>query len=265
MPRVTNSPIGVFDSGLGGLSVLRAIRTLLPDEDLIYVADSGNAPYGDRESAFIEERSVAITEFLVQSGVKAVVVACNTATVVAVHQLRERFALPIVALEPAIKPAVALTRSGVVGVLATPRTLASPSVARLCDRHGQGARIILQPCPGLVEQVECGDIDSAQTDALLRCFIDPLLAAGADTLVLGCTHYPFLQPAIRRIVGPGVAILESSDAVARELHRRLGDLQQLRSAANAATLTFFSTGPLDTAARLMSSLWGSRVDVRSLP
>ncbi len=264
MPLSLTSPIGVFDSGLGGLSVLRAIRASLPAEDLVYVADSGNAPYGDRDARFIADRAVAVTQFLVARGVKAVVVACNTATVIAVHRLRECFALPIVALEPAIKPAVACTRSGVVGVLATPRTLASPSVARLCERHGHGVKIILQPCPGLVEQVERGELASEATLALLRRYLDPLMAAGADTLVLGCTHYPFLEPAIRAIVGPGPAILESSAAVARELRRRLVGLSLLRPEVQTGTDSFFSTGSLDAAAGLISSLWGSPVGVQVL-
>ena len=181
-------PIGVFDSGVGGLSVLREIRRELPHEDLLYVADCGHAPYGDKPLAAIESRAVAITEFLLAQGAKTVVVACNTATGAAARVLRSRYPVPIVAMEPAVKPAVERTRSGVVGVLATRQTLASQTFAALLDRIDHCTRILPQPCPGLVERVESGDLDGAPTRTLLTGFLQPLLARGADTLVLGCTH-----------------------------------------------------------------------------
>jgi len=163
VPPAADAPIGVFDSGVGGLSVLRAIRAALPAEDLLYVADTGAAPYGDRSKEFIEHRTEAIVGFLVRERVKAVVVACNTATAVAIPGLRSRFGAAIVAIEPAVKPAVRITRSGVIGVLATGQTLASESFSRLTDKYGKGVKILLQPCPGLVEQVEKADLDSRQT------------------------------------------------------------------------------------------------------
>jgi glutamate racemase len=144
----------VFDSGVGGLSVLREIRNALPHEDLLYVADSGAAPYGDRPSQFIKDRAQAIVEFLVAEGVKAIVVACNTATAVAVQTLRSRFTIAIVAIEPAVKPAAEITRSGVIGILATRQTLASESFSRLVEKYGKGVRILLQSCPGFMEQVD---------------------------------------------------------------------------------------------------------------
>src|SRR5688500_11507937 len=152
--RVNERPIGVFDSGVGGLSVLRAVRAELPHEDLVYVADSGYAPYGDRPLQHVEDRAVAVVEFLVTRGVKAVVVACNTATGAAVHVIRARFSLPVVAIEPAVKPAAATTRSGVIGVLATTNTLSSQKFMDLVDRHGAGVQVLVQPCPGLAEQIE---------------------------------------------------------------------------------------------------------------
>src|SRR3989338_3866122 len=220
-PKMTAAnPIGVFDSGVGGLSVLREIRRELPGEDLLYVADSGYAPYGNKPAPLIEARSIAITEFLVSQRAKAIVVACNTATGAAIEMLRTRFPLPIVAMEPAVKPAAANTKSGVIGVLATRNTPASENFERLHARFGAEVEILVQACPGLVEQVEAGDLSSDQTRALIEQYILPLLERQAHTPVLGCTHYPFLAPLIREIA-PSVAIIDPSAAIARELRRRL--------------------------------------------
>ena len=258
--------IGVFDSGVGGLSVLREIRLQLPEESLLYVADSGHAPYGDRPPAYIEARATAIVEFLLDAGARAIVIACNTATVIAARSLRSWCPVPIVAMEPAIKPAVALSRSGVVGVLATRRTLESPSVARLCELHGQRARILLQPCPGLVEQVERGELETGATRRLLETYLHPLLSAGADTLVLGCTHYPFLVPLIRELAGPQVSIVDPSAAVARELRRRLGPgAGPSAEAARHGRERFFTSGPLPGSRAVMTALWGSDVGLEPLP
>ncbi|MFZ5756888.1 MAG: glutamate racemase [Pseudomonadota bacterium] len=257
-----SAPVGVFDSGVGGLSVLREIRRALPGENLIYVADSGHAPYGDQPSEFIEGRASAVVRFLLDAGAKAITIACNTATVVAVEKLRAWSPVPIVAIEPAIKPAAAATKSGVIGVLATRATLASGNVSRLVALHASQLQVHLQPCSGLVEQVERGDLSGPETRALVAQYVEPLLAQGVDTLVLGCTHYPFLEPLIRDIAGPGVAILDPAPAVARELARRL-DTQHLR---NAGTLpgseTFFSSGEPAHAQRVMPLLWGQDLTVR---
>lgn len=264
--RVTPSaPVGVFDSGVGGLSVLRAIRRELPDEELLYVADSGNAPYGDRPAPFIQARVAAISRFLLSSGAKAIVIACNTATVVAVKGLRAWCPVPVVAMEPAIKPAAKGTKSGVVGVLATTQTLKSPSVARLCEAYGVGVRILLQPCPGLVEQVERSELAGEATRGLLAGYLEPLLAAGADTIVLGCTHYSFLRQTVAEIAGPRVSIVDPADAVALELRRRLGGDLNVMPAGRAAGEAFYSTAPLPRAAEVMSALWGRPVEVHGLP
>jgi len=263
-PSPSEAPIGIFDSGVGGLSVMKAIRAALPHEQLLYVADSANAPYGERSADFITARALAMAQFLVGHGAKAIVVACNTATVVAVDTLRARFSLPVVALEPAIKPAVALTRSGVVGVLATRRTLESPAVARLRAQHAGQARILLQACPGLVEQVERGDTDSAATRALLESYLTPLLEAGADTLVLGCTHYPFLAAPIHAIAGPGVTLVESSAAVARQLVRRLGGALHPGSPRTGPAERFFTTAVPGTMRTLVSQLWGVDVELQGI-
>jgi glutamate racemase len=260
-----SDPIGVFDSGIGGLSVLREIRRELPNEDLLYVADSGHAPYGDKPAPLIEARSIAIVEFLLSQRAKAIVVACNTATGAAVATLRARFPLPIVAMEPAIKPAAASTRSGVIGVLATGRTLASENFARLHARFGADVDILVQACPGLVEQVEAGDLSGAETRALLERYVLPLLERQADTLVLGCTHYPFLAPLIREVAGPSVAIVDPSAAIARELRRRLADAVLLSHEKRAGTERFWSSAAPDQAQPLISRLWRAGIEVWSLP
>jgi glutamate racemase len=199
--------------------------------------------------------------FLVEQGAKAVVVACNTATVVAAAELRRRFSVPIVALEPAIKPAVHVTQSKVVGVLATTRTIASPAVARLCADFGQGVDIRLQACPGWVAQVERGDLDTVATRQLVKTHVQPLLDAGADTLVLGCTHYPFLAPLIRELAGPGVTLVESSAAVARELARRTEGIRHPLHGSRQGVVRFFTTGDVAVAKTQMSRLWERQVEV----
>ena len=255
--------IGVFDSGVGGLSVLRAIRAALPYENLIYVADSGHAPYGDQTEAYITQRTLCVGQWLVDSGVKAITIACNTATVVAARSLRDHTDLPVVAIEPAIKPAVAHTRTGVVGVLATRQTVQSESVARLCALHGTQARIVLQACPGWVELVEQADLDSAHTVSLVREYVQPLIDQGADTLVLGCTHYPFLRDVIQHVAGEGVALIDPAEAVARELVRRLAVLKATPASEPGQTL-FFTTGDVVQVQRTIAQLWGEGVTVEAL-
>jgi glutamate racemase len=260
-----DGPVGVFDSGMGGLSVLREIRKVLPKEDLLYVADSGHAPYGERSRGFIEGRAAAIADFFLARGVKAIVAACNTVTGIAVDGLRERCPVPVVAIEPAIKPAAAMTTSGVVGVLATRQTIACKRVSRLIARYGRDARILLQACPGLAEQVERAALTSPETRALAAKYITPLLEKGADTLVLGCTHYPFLAPLIQTIAGPEVTLINPAAAVARELGRRLRAEGVASGARRPGTEWFWASGPLDHAQRVITELWGSCRDVHQLP
>lgn len=259
------NPIGVFDSGVGGLSVLHEIRRALPGEDLLYVADSAHAPYGDKSQQFIEARSIAITEFLVSRNAKAIVVACNTATGAAIATLRSRFSVPIIAMEPAVKPGAVNTQSGVIGVLATSRTLVSDNFVQLFARHGADVEILGQACPGLVEQVEAGDLSGDKTRLLLEQYVLPLLEREADTIVLGCTHYPFLAPLIREIAGSGVAVIDSAAAVARQLHRRLEVDNLLADAARAGTECFWTSAALDKAQPLVSQLWQADVEVSALP
>jgi glutamate racemase len=257
--------IGVFDSGVGGLSVLRAIHAALPHEHLVYVADSGHAPYGDQSEAHITQRTLTVGRWLAEQGVKGITIACNTATVVAAKTLREQTHLPVVAIEPAIKPAVALTRSGVVGVLATRQTVQSAAVARLVDLYGADKRVVLQACPGWVEQVERADLHSAQTEALLRQFIEPLLAQGADTFVLGCTHFPFLRDTIQRLVGEGAVLLDPAEAVARELARRLTQSGRLSPQTGLGSVRFFTSGDVTQTQHAVSHLWSPYAQVTALP
>ncbi|AOK23987.1 glutamate racemase [Burkholderia ubonensis] len=259
------APVGVFDSGLGGLSVLRAVRAQLPDESFVYVADSRNAPYGPRDEAFITERTLAIGEWLAREGAKALVVACNTATAQSIAAIRERLAIPLVGVEPGIKPAAALSASGIAGVLATQSTLASARFQALLDRYGAGRRFICQPGHGLVEAVERGDTHSPALRALLDGYLQPMLDAGADTLVLGCTHYPFFTETIRDLVGDRLTIVDTSDAIARQLARVL-DERGLRAPAGtrAAPPRFCSTSDGRQLRALASTLLGLDAPVESV-
>ena len=209
----TPQSIGIFDSGVGGISVLCEIRKRLPAERLVYVADAAHMPYGMHTEDFVLQRSEAIAHILIRQGAKALVVACNTATAAALSQLREKFDVPVVGMEPAIKPAVAATRSGTIGVLATAGTLGSARFADLLSRFGDGIRVLMEPCPGLVEQVELGQFDDPVTRRLVRCHLEPLLAAGADTIILGCTHYPFLRSLIEEEAGNDIEIIDTGPAV----------------------------------------------------
>ena len=260
----SDAPIGIFDSGVGGLSVLRHVRAQLPHEHVLYFADSSFAPYGDKPEHVLTERVLAIGAFLISQGAKAIVVACNTATVAAIAALRERYpALPIVGVEPGLKPAAAATRSSIVGVLATERTLAGNKFLQLRDQiaAATGARFLLQPCHGLADQIEFGTLDSNDTDALLRRFILPLLDAGADTLVLGCTHYPLVQASIEAVIASAterrVTLIDTGEAVARHLARLLetGGIARAPS-TTPARLDGYTSASATALAAAFSSLLG---------
>jgi glutamate racemase len=258
-----DAPIGIFDSGLGGLSILRHIRAQLPHEHLLYVADTGFAPYGDKPEHVVAERSLAIARFLVAQGAKALVVACNTATISAVKLLRETMPeMPIVGVEPGLKPAAAASRSGKVGVLATERTLAGAKFLQLRDQisAATGADFLLQPCRGLVDQIELGDTEAVT--ALLRRYVTPLLEQGADTLVLGCTHYPLVKATIEDLIAESgsqdIALVDTGEAVARQLVRLLdaGGLLRAADAAVPPRLTAYTSASATALSAAFNSLIG---------
>lgn len=238
----TASPIGVFDSGVGGLSVWREIIRQLPAEDTLYFADQAHIPYGQRPLHEVRRLTEDLTRFLLAQGAKLIVVACNTASGAALHALRVTFPdVPFVGMEPAVKPAIEHTRTGIVGVIATPATFQGNLFAGLLQRFGNGFDIHTQACPGLVEAVEAGALDTPETEALLRQYLIPLLDAGIDQLVLGCTHYPFLSPLIQRIVGPEVTLIDPAPAVARQVGRVLARRNLLAPAGQIGHHQFYTS------------------------
>lgn len=233
--------IGVFDSGVGGLSVLRELAAQLPSARLLYFADSAHVPYGPRPLAEVRDFSLAIADFLLEQGARVIVVACNTASAAALHPLRARLQVPVVGMEPAVKPAVEHSHSGVVAVLATPATFQGALFASVVERFAHGVEVIAQVCPGLVEQIEAGELATPKTEALLAGWIEPLLDRGIDALVLGCTHYPFVRPLIERICGPDVRVIDPSAAVARQVGRVL---QLVDDRQEAAGTVYYTSGSL---------------------
>jgi glutamate racemase len=252
-----DAPIGIFDSGIGGLTVLRHVHTLLPDESLLYFADSGFAPYGEKPEAVIVERTVSIAAFLLTQNIKALVVACNTATAAAIAGLRARYPeLPVVGVEPGLKPAASLTRGGTIGVLATANTLASDKFLKLQSQVAHDARVtfLLQACNGLAHQIEKGELSSRETYQLVEGYVKPLVEQGADTLVLGCTHYPFVEQLIREVAGPEVSIVDTGEPVARQLQRLLEQRDLLRQVPAADKLLAYTTGSSSTLSLAFSKL-----------
>ncbi len=248
-------PIGLFDSGVGGLSVWREIARQLPHEDTLYFADQMHIPYGSRPPQQIRHFSEAITRFLIERGCKAIVVACNTASAAALKHLRETFPhVPFVGMEPAVKPAAETTQTRVVGVLATPATFQGALFASVVERFANGVQLVNQVCPGLVEQVEAGKLDTLDTEALLRGFLRPILEANADTVVLACTHYPFVVESIRRIAGPGVNVIDPSPAIARQVGRVLAERGLSAPASRSGRHMFYTSGDRDDFFHLIGRL-----------
>ncbi len=262
---MSSSAVGIFDSGVGGLSVLREIRSAMPAESLLYVADSANAPWGDKPAEYVRRRGLEIADFLVGQGVKAIVIGSNTGTAGAAEALRAKLTIPIVGMEPAIKPAAGLTRSGVVGAIVTATMGASDRMASLLDRFGRDVRVVSVPAPGLVEHVEAADLTSSELRRLVEGYVKPLLDAGADTIVLGSTHYVFLRSLIAATAGDGVTIVDSGAAVARQLGRVL-DERRIAAPANAeGDERFWTSGDPTESARVMSALLGRTVRVEKMP
>lgn len=257
------APIGVLDSGLGGLSVLKALRQELPLEDFVYCADCAQAPWGDKSSDWIAARCAEICRMLVAQGVKSIVIACNTATAEAAESLRAAMSLPIIGIEPAVKPAAARSKTLSIGVLATTRTIRSARYRSLVARFAKDALVHSVAAPGLMECVERGDFDGPETMALLHHYLDPLRKAGIDKLVLGCTHYPFLAAAIRSIMGDGVELIEPGRAVAAVTRLRLEQNNTLRAANATPSVRFFVSGAREHSG-VLNRLWAGAACVEEL-
>lgn len=257
------APVGIFDSGVGGLSVAREIRRALPSEHLLYVADTAYVPYGDRGDEEVRARTLAIGGWIQSQGAKVLVVACNTASGAALEALRETLRIPVIGMEPALKPAVRETRAGRVGVMATRGTMGSARFQRLVDNYADGVQVVRDPCPGLADLVEDGMLAGPELEARLQEYVAPLREAGVDTVVLGCTHYVFVRDAIQRALGPGVRLLDSGEAIARRSRQILTQAGALQ-ADGPGSLRFLTTGqPLQVAA-VVQRLWGEPMVVEHL-
>lgn len=262
--------VGIFDSGLGGLSVWREIRRCLPHADTVYVADQTHIPYGPRAPHTVLGFARGITGFLLEQGCGTIVIACNTASAAALHTLRREYPdTTFVGMEPAIKPAAAMSRAGVVVVLATATTLKGELFRQTLERHAQGVRVLRQPCPGLVEQVERGETDSPGTRALLRVFLEQPVQAGADVCVLGCTHYAFVQPLLEQILDGAMQILDPAPAIGRRLQALLPATPEPvgRPASNVpepGPVFLYTTGPVEDFDRVASRLLDQPVAARGL-
>lgn len=260
-----DAPVGIFDSGVGGLSVLREIHSTLPHESVYYVADSGNAPWGDKTLEFVRGRGLKIARFLASEGVKAVVIGSNTGTAGSAEALRSNLTIPVVGIEPGVKPAVAATRSRVVGALVPAAMGGSDRMASLLDRFGTDVKVITQPVPGLVEHVEAADLDGPELRRMVEGYVRPLLDAGADTIVLGSTHYVWLKPLIAEVAGPGVTLIETGPAVARQLKRVLEERGLLAPDSAVAADRFWTSGDPAKSEQVISALLERRVMVVKLP
>lgn len=259
------NPIGVFDSGVGGLSVMKCIREKLPNEDLLYIADSFHAPYGNKEKSYIEERSVSLARFLMGQKAKAIVVACNTATAAAISTLRSMFPVPIIGMEPGVKPAVSITKTGNIGIMATRETLNSAKFNMLINQFCGDVKIATQDCPGLVEQIEKSDFSGKITRELVEKYVFSLLEKGTDTIVLGCTHFLFIAPLIEDIIGQNVVLIDTGEAVAREVNRRLQLAGILTTGNKIGSERFWISGNRSDTQGVIRRLWHKEAIVEILP
>ena len=251
------APIGVFDSGVGGLSVLRQIQHQFPQENLIYLADQQHVPYGPRSLAQVRQFSEAITRFLLDQGTKLIVVACNTASAAALYHLREAFPeVPFVGMEPAVKPAAEQTQTGVVGVLATPATFQGKLYASVVERFANGVHLLQDTCPGLVGQIELGALQGSTTRAILEGALSPMLARGIDRVVMGCTHYPFVIPLIQEIVGPEVKVIDPAPTVARQVGRVLAELELDNQSSEPGQVRYLTSGDSSKLTNLLPTFMG---------
>ena len=264
MPN-TISPIGVFDSGVGGLSVLRAMRLQMPEETILYFGDQGHVPYGPRSMKQIQNFSEGITKFLLNHDSKLIVVACNAASAAALNFLRRSFpAVTFVGMEPAVKPAVETTKTGRVGVLATPATFQGALYASVVERFGAGVELFQHTCLGLVSQIEKGDLDSNVTRAILEDALIPMLEKNIDTVVLGCTHYPFVIPLIEQIVGVNVRVIDPAPSVAKQVKRLLEAQGMKNPSKQRASAQFYTSGDPSAMKSLLPILLGESGEVESV-
>ena len=253
-------PVGIFDSGVGGLSVLRAVREFMPEQDILYLADQAHVPYGPRPLIQVREFAEGITRFLLDRGARLIVVACNAASAASLHYLRNTFpGVPFVGMEPAVKPAAEQTRSGVVGVLATPATFQGALYASVLERFARDVTVLQDTCPGLVAEVESGNLEGDAVREILTNALSPMLQAGIDTVVLGCTHYPFVIPLIQEIAGPGVRVIDPAPAIARQTRRLLS--QNGWGLNGTGSIQCFTTGPVESMKLLVKQLLGDDLPV----
>ena len=261
------SPIGIFDSGVGGLSILRAIRAQMPEESVIYFGDQAHIPYGPRPMEQIRDFSEAITNFLLERDAKIIVVACNTASAAALKYLREKFPdVSFVGMEPAVKPAAEHTQTGKVGVLATPATFQGALYASVVERFANGVELLQNTCPGLVQQIEQGNLDGKETRKILENALLPMLEKNIDTVVLGCTHYPFVIPLIQQIVGDAkrVRVIDPAPSVAKQLGRVL-EARGMKSASEArGDVNFYTSGDPEKLKSLLPILLGETGEVKKV-
>jgi glutamate racemase len=260
-----DNPIGVFDSGVGGLSVLRAMREQMPAEDVIYFGDQGHVPYGPRPMEQIQNFSEGITRFLLEKNSKLIVVACNTASAAALKYLRERFPdVPFVGMEPAVKPAAETTQTGKVGVLATPATFQGALYASVVERFGNGVELLQHTWPGLVGQIEKGELDSPATRSILEDALHPMLEQNIDTVVLGCTHYPFVIPLIQKIVGERVRVIDPAPAVTRQVKRLLEAKGLLNESKDRGVVRLYTSGDAEAMQAMLPVLLGESGEVKAV-
>lgn len=252
-----SQPIGIFDSGIGGLPIAQKIRALLPNENLIYLADTLHAPYGEKPEDYIFQRSLAMVDFLLSKNAKAIVVACNTATMVSIKRLRELYEIPFIGVEPGVKPAAIHTKTGVIGVLATEKTLSSEAFNQLAQRVAGNAQIEIQPCPKLVRLVEALKLNDKDAFEAVEEYVHPLIEKEADTIILGCTHFAHLAPVIEKVAGANISVISTEIAVAKEVTRRLQIENLFAQKSTPGNAEFWSNSDLPLFQKQLSYLWGS--------
>lgn len=265
-PQKTNTdPIAIFDSGVGGLSIAQCINHRLPNENLLYVADTLHAPYGDKTAEFIQQRVNEIAYWFIERNAKAIVVACNTATVNAIDQLRKNISIPVIGVEPAIKPAVNLSKNKKVAILVTKATAENQRFLTLVAQYSHNSEVIIQPCPGLVEVIEQDKKNSPECELLLSKYLQPLLDKGVDTIVLGCTHYPLVKGIINKICGENVIIMETALPVTEQLQRQLALHNLINPSDKIGTTRFYSSKHGDMQQALFTHIWQQSLQLNSYP